>query len=48
MVNCVRDALVQKIFAHPPTGFCCGVDQSQFIFEHINNNKNEKKCKGIL
>ena len=48
MVNCVRDALVQKINAHPPPGFCCGVDQSQFIFRHINNNENEKKCNGIL
>ena len=48
MVNCVRDALVQKNFAHPPPGFCCGVDQSQSIFRHINNNENEKKCHGIL
>ena len=47
MVNCVRDALVQKIFARPPPGCCCGVDQSQFIFRHINN-ENEKKCNGIL
>ena len=47
MVNCVRDALVQKIFAHPLPGFCCGVDQTQFIFRHINND-NEKKCNGIL
>ena len=47
LVNCVRDALVQKIFAHPPPGYCCGEDQSQLIFRHINNNK-EKKCNGIL
>ena len=47
MVNCVRDALVQKIFARPLPGFCCGVDQNQFIFRHINNNK-EKRCNGIL
>ena len=48
MVNCVRDALVQKIFAHPPPDLCCGVDQNQFIFRHINNNENEKRCNGIL
>ena len=48
MVNCVRDALVQKIFAHPPPNLCCGVDQNQFIFRHINNNENEKRCNGIL
>ena len=47
MVNCVRDALVQKILAHPLPGFCCGVDQTQFTFRHINN-ENEKKCNGIL
>ena len=47
MVNCVRDALVQKIFAHPPPGYCCGVDQNQFIFRHINK-ENERRCNGIL
>ena len=47
LVNCVRDALVQKILAHPLPGFCCGVDQSQFTFRHINND-NDKKCNGIL
>ena len=47
MVNCVRDALVHKIYAHPLPGYCCGVDQTQFIFRHINK-ENEKKCNGIL
>ena len=48
LVNCVRDALVQKKFAHPPPGYCCGVDQTQFIFRHINNSDTEKRCNGIL
>lgn len=47
MVNCVRDALVQKIFAHPPPGHCCDIDPSQVIFKHINKDK-EKNCGGIL
>ena len=48
LVNCVRDALVQKKFAHPPPGYCCGVDQTQFVFRHINNKDTEKRCNGIL
>ena len=47
MVNCVRDALVQKIFAHPPPGHCCGIDPTQVIFKHIYKDK-EKNCGGIL
>jgi len=47
LVNCVRDALVQKVLAHPPPGHCCGADQSEFIFKHIGKD-NEKRCNGIL
>ena len=47
MVNCVRDALVQKILAHPPPGKCCYEDPSQYIFRHINKDK-ENNCNGIL
>ncbi len=47
LVNCVRDALVQKVPAHPPPGRCCGVDPTELIFKHIDKD-NEKRCNGIL
>ena len=43
MVNCVRDALVQKILALPAEMPCCGGDPRFFSFIH-----EEKGCKGIL
>ena len=42
-VNCVRDALVQKIFARPAEMPCCQEDPRYFTFLHAANN-----CKGIL
>ena len=42
-VNCVRDALVQKIFARPAEMPCCQEDPRYFTFLHGANN-----CKGIL
>ena len=49
-VNCVRDALVNKIIAIPPVGLCCceyGVDNiSKNGFKHINKDKT-KNCNGI-
>ena len=43
MVNCVRDALVQKILARPAEMLCCGEDPRYYNFIH-----EEKGCKGIL
>ena len=43
MVNCVRDALVQKILARPAEMTCCDGDPRYFNFIH-----EEKGCKGIL
>ena len=42
-VNCVRDALVQKIIARPAEMACCWEDPRYFNFIH-----EEKGCKGIL
>ena len=42
-VNCVRDALVNKIFARPAEMPCCQEDPRYFTFLHGANN-----CKGIL
>ena len=42
-VNCVRDALVQKIFARPAEMPCCQEDPRYFTFLH-----GAKNCKGIL
>ena len=42
-VNCVRDALVQKIFARPAEMPCCQEEPRYFTFLHGANN-----CKGIL
>ena len=42
-VNCVRDVLVQKIFARPAEMPCCQEDPRYFTFLHGANN-----CKGIL
>ena len=43
MVNCVRDALVNKILARPSQMECCGGDPRYFNFIHEENG-----CKGIL
>ena len=43
LVNCVRDALVNKIPAHPAECSCCGAEPRLYIFKHY-----EKKCKGNL
>ncbi len=43
MVNCVRDALVQKINARPAEMNCCGEDPRYYNFIH-----EEKGCKGVL
>ena len=43
MVNCVRDALVEKILARPAEMMCCGGDPRYFTFTH-----EEKGCKGVL
>ena len=43
MVNCVRDALVNKILARPSQMECCGGDPRYFNFIHEKNG-----CKGIL
>ena len=43
MVNCVRDALVQKIIARPAELICCGGDPRYFNFIH-----EDKGCKGTL
>ena len=49
-VNCVRDALVNKIIAIPPVGQCCCTDGwdniSKIGFKHINNDST-KSCNGI-
>ena len=51
-VNCVRDALVQKILAMPPIlDQCCKENNeniSKIGFRHINNNNDTKNCNGIL
>ena len=41
-VNCVRDALVQKIFARPAEMPCCDSDPRYYTFTHEGN-----KCKGV-
>ena len=48
-VNCVRDALVEKVLAMPPVIQCCeeGWDNiSKIGFRHVNND-NTKNCNGI-
>ena len=42
-VNCVRDALVNKIPARPEQCLCCGAEPRLYTFIH-----NDKKCNGIL
>ena len=42
-VNCVRDALVNKIPARPDSCICCGAEPRLYTFKH-----NDKKCNGIL
>ena len=42
-VNCVRDALVNKIPARPEQCLCCGAEPRLYTFKH-----NDKKCNGIL
>ena len=43
LVNCVRDALVNKIPARPSECTCCGAEPRLYTFNH-----NDTKCKGIL
>ena len=43
LVNCVRNALVDKIPARPAECPCCGAEPRLYIFKH-----NDKKCKGDL
>ena len=42
-VNCVRDALVNKIPARPEQCLCCGAEPRLYTFIH-----SDKKCNGIL
>ena len=42
-VNCVRDALVNKIPARPAECICCGAEPRLYTFNHC-----DKKCNGIL
>ena len=42
-VNCVRDALVNKIPARPEQCICCGAEPRLYTFNH-----NDKKCNGVL
>jgi len=42
-VNCVRDALVNKIPARPDSCICCWAEPRLYTFKH-----NDKKCNGIL
>ena len=42
-VNCVRDALVNKIPARPDECPCCGAEPRLYTFKHY-----DKKCNGIL
>ena len=43
LVNCVRNALVNKIPARPAECLCCGAEPRLYLFKHL-----EKKCKGVL
>ena len=43
LVNCVRNALVNKIPARPDECLCCGAEPRLYMFKHLG-----KKCKGIL
>ena len=43
LVNCVRNALVNKIPARPAECLCCGAEPRLYMFKHL-----EKKCKGVL
>ena len=43
LVNCVRNALVNKIPARPIECPCCGAEPRLYMFKHY-----EKKCKGVL
>ena len=42
-VNCVRDALVNKIPARPYECLCCGAEPRLYTFNHC-----DKKCNGVL
>ena len=42
-VNCVRDALVNKIPARPYECLCCGAEPRLYTFNHY-----DKKCNGVL
>ena len=43
LVNCVRNALVNKIPARPVECPCCGAEPRLYTFKHYDN-----KCKGLL
>ena len=43
LVNCVRNALVNKIPARPLECPCCGAEPRLYTFKH-----SDKKCKGVL
>ena len=43
LVNCVRNALVNKIPCRPVECSCCGAEPRLYTFKH-----NDKKCKGLL
>ena len=48
-VNCIRNALVQKILAMPPVDQCCDGGWGTLAekgFKHVTNDNN-KKCEGI-
>ena len=43
LVNCVRNALVNKIPSRPAECLCCGAEPRLYVFKH-----NERNCKGVL
>ena len=43
LVNCVRNALVNKIPARPAECLCCGAEPRLYMFKHL-----DKRCKGVL
>ena len=43
LVNCVRNALVNKVPARPAECPCCMAEPRLYIFKHL-----EKQCKGVL
>ena len=43
LVNCVRNALVNKVPSRPAECLCCGAEPRLYVFKH-----NENNCKGVL